>query len=133
MSYIPRINLISNGFRGYQRSSIIVHSSINRYFQNKSVNVIGEDQRLSHRYDFQLNKPWNHSFSTASGMKLEKVSAKTVQKHDWDRAVSEAEKIVGYPTSFLSLRWLLSDEVANIAMHLRKLIGSYHPLLKTAK
>lgn len=51
----------------------------------------------------------------------------------WNKAVSEAEKIVGYPTSFLSLRWLLSDEIANVALHLRKLIGSNHPLLKTAK
>lgn len=54
-------------------------------------------------------------------------------KPDWNRAVSEAEKIVGYPTSFLSLRWLLSDEIANVALHLRKLVGSNHPLLKTAK
>lgn len=60
-------------------------------------------------------------------------AAKTVQKPDWNRAVSEAEKIVGYPTSFLSLRWLLSDEIANVALHLRKLVGSNHPLLKTAK
>nr|XP_029726579.1 decaprenyl-diphosphate synthase subunit 2 [Aedes albopictus] len=62
------------------------------------------------------------------------TTAKPVQKqHDWNRAVSEAEKIVGYPTSFLSLRWLLSDEIANVALHLRKLVGSNHPLLKTAK
>ncbi|XP_075160510.1 decaprenyl diphosphate synthase subunit 2 [Haematobia irritans] len=54
-------------------------------------------------------------------------------KHDWNRAVSEAERIVGYPTSFLSLRWLLSDEIANVALYLRKLVGSSHPLLKTAK
>ena len=57
----------------------------------------------------------------------------TNRKPDWNRAVSEAEKIVGYPTSFLSLRWLLSDEIANVALHLRKLVGSNHPLLKTAK
>lgn len=63
----------------------------------------------------------------------EKLAAKQVQKQDWNRAVSEAEKIVGYPTSFLSLRWLLSDEIANVALHLRKLVGSSHPLLKTAK
>ncbi|CAO1320791.1 unnamed protein product [Diamesa hyperborea] len=63
----------------------------------------------------------------------EKLATKTVQKHDWNRAVSEAEKIVGYPTSFLSLRWLLSDEIANVALHMRKLVGSTHPLLKTAK
>ncbi|BET00872.1 prenyl (decaprenyl) diphosphate synthase, subunit 2 [Nesidiocoris tenuis] len=59
--------------------------------------------------------------------------AKYNQRPDWNRAVSEAEKIVGYPTSFLSLRWLLSDEIANVALHLRKLVGSNHPLLKTAK
>uniref|UniRef100_A0A336K6J2 CSON013479 protein n=1 Tax=Culicoides sonorensis TaxID=179676 RepID=A0A336K6J2_CULSO len=38
-----------------------------------------------------------------------------------------------YPTSFLSLRWLLSDEIANVALQLRELVGSNHPLLKTAK
>lgn len=54
-------------------------------------------------------------------------------KNDWNRAISAAEKLVGYPTSFLSLRWLLSDEIANVALHLRKLVGSSHPLLKTAK
>lgn len=55
------------------------------------------------------------------------------KKLDWDRAVSDAERLVGYQTSFLSLRWLLSDEVANLAVHLRKLVGRNHPLLKTAK
>lgn len=71
--------------------------------------------------------------TTTDPRNSEKLVTKTVQKHDWNRAVSEAEKIVGYPTSFLSLRWLLSDEVANVALHLRKLVGSTHPLLKTAK
>ncbi|XP_054707797.1 all trans-polyprenyl-diphosphate synthase PDSS2-like [Uloborus diversus] len=53
--------------------------------------------------------------------------------HDWNRAVSDAEKIVGYPTSYFSLKCLLSDEFTNIAMHLRKLVGTNHPILKTAK
>lgn len=52
---------------------------------------------------------------------------------DWKRAVSEAEKIVGYPTSFMSLRCLLSDELANVALQVRKLVGTRHPLLKTAR
>ncbi|KAL4232852.1 Decaprenyl-diphosphate synthase subunit 2 [Mactra antiquata] len=52
---------------------------------------------------------------------------------DWKQAVSEAEKIVGYPTSFMSLRCLLSDELANVAIQLRKLVGTKHPILKTAK
>ena len=52
---------------------------------------------------------------------------------DWNRAVSEAEKIVGYSTSFLNLRCLLSDELSNVAMQMRKLVGTGHPLLKTAR
>ncbi|XP_076633851.1 decaprenyl diphosphate synthase subunit 2 [Colletes latitarsis] len=78
-------------------------------------------------HTFTENKFRLHEFN--------KVEAKLAgnQKPDWNRAVSEAEKIVGYPTSFLSLRWLLSDEIANVALHLRKLVGSNHPLLKTAK
>lgn len=73
-------------------------------------------------------------FSTSQSVN-DKLATKQVPKHDWNRAVSEAEKIVGYPTSFLTLRWLLSDEIANVALHIRKLIGtgSNHPLLKTAK
>ncbi|XP_013086086.2 all trans-polyprenyl-diphosphate synthase PDSS2-like [Biomphalaria glabrata] len=51
----------------------------------------------------------------------------------FSKAVSDAEKLVGYPTSFLSLRCLLSDEVSNIAYHMRKLVGTKHPLLKTAR
>lgn len=52
---------------------------------------------------------------------------------DWDRAVSDAEKVVGYSTSYFSLRCLLSDEISNVALHLRKLVGTNHPLLETAK
>ncbi|KAI1294933.1 All trans-polyprenyl-diphosphate synthase PDSS2 [Halotydeus destructor] len=52
---------------------------------------------------------------------------------DWDRAMSDAEKIVGYSTSYFSLRCLLSDEISNVALHLGKLVGTNHPLLETAK
>lgn len=52
---------------------------------------------------------------------------------DWKKAVSDAEKIVGYNTSFLSLRCLLSDELSNVAQQMRKLVGTKHPLLKTAR
>ncbi|XP_069462668.1 all trans-polyprenyl-diphosphate synthase PDSS2 [Ambystoma mexicanum] len=51
----------------------------------------------------------------------------------WNKVVSDAEKIVGYPTSFMSLRCLLSDELSNIAMQVRKLVGTRHPLLSTAR
>ncbi|KAM7404028.1 hypothetical protein PAMA_004444 [Pampus argenteus] len=52
---------------------------------------------------------------------------------NWSKVVSDAEKIVGYPTSFMSLRCLLSDELSNVAMHVRKLAGTQHPLLSTAR
>lgn len=75
----------------------------------------------------------SRQITSTSLTNVQNAAPKPIQKHDWNRAVSEAEKIVGYPTSFLSLRWLLSDEIANVALHLRKLVGSNHPLLKTAK
>lgn len=73
------------------------------------------------------------STTTTSGKHASPQVTTPPPRHDWNRAVSEAERIVGYPTSFLSLRWLLSDEIANVALHLRKLVGSAHPLMKTAK
>ncbi|XP_050309702.1 all trans-polyprenyl-diphosphate synthase PDSS2-like [Anthonomus grandis grandis] len=70
----------------------------------------------------------NLSYSTIRTF-ITKSKEETVCK----KAVDEAEKVVGYPTSFLSLRWLLNDEVANVANHIRKLIGTDHPLLATAR
>lgn len=55
------------------------------------------------------------------------------QANRWDKAVSDAEKVVGYPTSFMNLRFWLSDEMSNVAVNMRKLIGTKHPLMKTAK
>lgn len=56
-----------------------------------------------------------------------------LQKAGWNRIVSEAEKLVGYSGSYLSAQHLLSDEIAQVALNVRKLISSGHPLLKTAK
>ncbi|XP_050309589.1 all trans-polyprenyl-diphosphate synthase PDSS2 isoform X1 [Anthonomus grandis grandis] len=78
-----------------------------------------------------VNNGKNNRYLSSSEIQFAKLAQE--KKPDWNRAVTEAEKIVGYPTSFLNLRWLLSDEIANVALHLRKLVGSNHPLLKTAK
>ena len=51
----------------------------------------------------------------------------------WFDIVSKAEQVVKYPTSFLSLRFLLKDEFSYLAIHLKRLIETKHPLLKTAK
>jgi hypothetical protein len=74
----------------------------------------------------------NRRISTTSQLR-EKIVVKTETKNEWNRALSEAEKIVGYQTSYLSLRYLLSDEITNLAMHMRKLVGSTHPLVGTGK
>jgi len=70
---------------------------------------------------------------TESEIRSASVWGSSAKVTDWNRAVSEAEKIVGYSTSFLSLRCLLSDELSNVAMQMRKLVGTGHPLLKTAR
>lgn len=54
-------------------------------------------------------------------------------KPDINRVMSEAEGIVGYPKSFLSPRWLLSDEISSILPHINKLKNPSHPLLMMAK
>ena len=38
---------------------------------------------------------------------------------NWSKILIKAEKVVGYPTSFLNLRYLVSDEVAHFAQLLR--------------
>lgn len=43
----------------------------------------------------------------------------------WSNIIREAEKVVGYPTSFMNLRCLLSDEFANLAMFLRKVVSCF--------
>mgnify|MGYP000294806962 CR=1 FL=1 len=40
-------------------------------------------------------------------------------KESWKQILTNAEKVVGYPTSFLNLRYLVSDEMAHFANLLR--------------
>ena len=61
------------------------------------------------------------------------LPASFTKKNSWNRSVSDAEKLVGYPTSLMSVRALMDDDFANIAVHMRKLIGSEHPVLHTVK
>lgn len=79
-----------------------------------------------------LMRSSTRQITTASRM-LDKMVLKSETKNEWNRALSEAEKIVGYQTSYLSLRYLLSDEITNLALHMRKLVGSTHPLVGTGK
>ncbi|XP_047512547.1 all trans-polyprenyl-diphosphate synthase PDSS2-like [Pieris napi] len=77
-------------------------------------------------------KPHTRSESTMTNLTQEEYVFRPPIAQ-WSKVIKEAEKIVGYPTSFMNLRWLLSDEFANLALHLRKIVGSNHPIMKTAK
>ena len=83
--------------------------------------------------NFEKNQIKHFRLISSTNESREKLATKMEAKNEWNRALSEAEKIVGYQTSFLSLRYLLSDEITNLALHMRKLIGSTHPLVGTAK
>lgn len=82
--------------------------------------------QLRNRHGLICSQRWSSTITTTQ-------PASNISNIEWNRTFSAAEKIVGYPTSFMSLRWLLSDEIANVAGHLKKLVGTNHPLLKTAK
>ncbi|XP_056152218.1 decaprenyl-diphosphate synthase subunit 2 [Lampris incognitus] len=79
-----------------------------------------------------VNATWSKLGFVSRGRRSLSLFSNTSSSY-WSKVVSDAEKIVGYPTSFMSLRCLLSDELSNVAMHVRKLVGTKHPLLNTAR
>ncbi len=40
---------------------------------------------------------------------------------------------VGFPTSLMHIQALMNDEVSSMVTHMRKLMGSDHPVLRTLK
>lgn len=74
---------------------------------------------LTRKLVVNLNQTINARLISSTMESREKLANKFEAKNEWNRAVSEAQKIVGYETSFLSLRYLLSDEITNLALHLR--------------
>ena len=62
---------------------------------------------------------------------LTRFSSSISEPRNFEDLLSETEKVVGYPTS--PLRCLLSDEISSALVHSKKLLGSRHPLVKTAK
>lgn len=85
--------------------------------------VVININKINSQNNILLNQYTIKSFSTSSNH-LNKELTKILTK---------AEKIVGYGTSFLSLRYLVSDEVANFANLMRKLMQTKHPLIKMAR
>lgn len=61
------------------------------------------------------------------------LPASVTKRSQWNKAVAEAESLVGYPTSLMSLQALVNNDLTNLTVHVRKLVGSDHPVLRTAK
>ena len=101
-----------------------MQTEVRNVTQNSLFGICQSQDVLNHLHRRLLHKSPSHYISLFGSS--ETPSA-------WASAISEAEKLVGYPTSFMSLRCLLSDELANVALQARKLVGTKHPLLKTAR
>lgn len=99
--------------------------------QQTALNINHQNESFFHSRSLKINfknfqhyKFKHHSFSTTQKVNMNK---------EWTSILNKAEKIVGYPTSFLNLRYLVSDEVAHFASLLRKLMLTKHPLIKMAR
>ena len=115
-------------FTSFQHVPIIgtskTRTELRNISRNTSFGILQSEDVLNHLHHRLLHESPSHHISLFGSS--ETPSA-------WASAISEAEKLVGYPTSFMSLRCLLSDELANVALQARKLVGTKHPLLKTAR
>lgn len=52
---------------------------------------------------------------------------------DHEKAITNAERLVGYPNTYSSLKYLAEEEPANFLSLAKKLVGSGHPLLSIAR
>ncbi len=55
------------------------------------------------------------------------------KQHEWNKAVAEAERLVGFPTSLNSLQLVMNDDSISMTAYIKKLMASDHPVLKTVK
>lgn len=83
-----------------------------------------------------LLNAFSRNFSASSQFcdKITATQSVSVTKiSDWDRAVEEAVKCVGYQTPYLTLRYLTNDQDVKWLDHMKKLEGSKHPMSATAR
>ncbi|KFD55493.1 hypothetical protein M514_03545 [Trichuris suis] len=59
--------------------------------------------------------------------------ATTLRNHFWRNVVRDAQKLVGCNEPYSSLQSLLNSDVASVALRVRKLLGTRHPLPETVK
>jgi hypothetical protein len=63
----------------------------------------------------------------------QKLGIQTAPKYNFDQAISEAGKLVGYKSDFSTLKCLFKDDILNFEIHLKKLVETNHPLLETVR
>jgi len=87
-------------------------------------------------HDFSRRLFCRQSAETKSNMSSfsnvqQTTTIKLPKQHEWNRAVSRAEKLVGFPTS--AFHEFMRDDAMNMQDHMKKLMGSGHPVLKSLK
>lgn len=103
------------------------HSRLIQPTSQLSIHVNSINRFINNNYNSK------NDYNLQQKLKLSSTNKVLVLNHEWSKILSKAEKIVGYPTSFLNLRYLVSDEVANFANLLRKLMKTKHPLIKMSR
>jgi hypothetical protein len=81
---------------------------------------------FSNARNFSASSRVNEKVAATKSVSVPKIS-------DWDRAVEEAVKCVGYQTPYLTLRYLTNDDDVKWLENMKKLEGSQHPMSETAK
>lgn len=103
----------------------------------KSINFCLNRTFCSTLYKYPVNKKLlsnqNDNNDKTQHLYLKFSTSNIYLNKEWNNMLTKAEKVVGYPTSFLNLRYLVSDEVAHFANLLRKLMQTKHPLIKMAR
>jgi len=100
-----------------------VNSSDCRRFQSFLCCVLYSVQR-----DDDMTKLFSNFNHAQNGIRRTSVWGSSAKVTNWNQAVSEAEKIVGYSMAFLGRCCLLSEEMSNVATQMRKLVGTLYLL-----
>lgn len=93
-------------------------------------------QSAMSRSMYQRYKIINARQISTSTLNREKFAFKLkpdVKTSTFERALQDAESIVGYQSSALTLRHLINDDMTNLTPYVKSFLKSGHPLIKTCK
>ncbi|CAO1431373.1 unnamed protein product [Diamesa tonsa] len=93
-------------------------------------------QNAVSRSMYQRYKLINARQISTSTINREKLAFKIkpeVKTSTFERALLDAESIVGYQSSAMSLRYLINDDMTNLTPYVKSFLKSGHPLIKTCK